>query len=278
MKTLSLGIALLLSVSLPAFASPVPDSESHLTFGKAKSAALNPALIRILVWNIKKGQEAGLDRDLPEYGRAKELLILSEGLLSPPVKSIFDDLKNIRWDMGVSFLSGRGTEYPTGTMIGSRVEPSEVKVRRTLDVEPVIHTPKALTIARYPIAGQSEKLLVISVHGINAVPYAAFARHMEMIAEEVRDYRGPILLAGDFNSNTDEKVSHLLEVTASLGFRNLSFRNDERRTVFGHVIDYIFVRGLGVWDSEVLGKLTSSDHKAMLASLFITPKFFRSRK
>jgi endonuclease/exonuclease/phosphatase (EEP) superfamily protein YafD len=35
----------------------------------------------------------------------------------------------------------------------------------------------------------------------------------------------------------------------------------------GHYIDYVFVRGLHPKDSSVLGHLTSSDHKAMMAEL-----------
>ncbi len=244
--------------------------DSHIVFGTPARKELNPDSIRVLVWNIKKGQEKGLDIDLPLYGKNKDLLILSEGLLSPPVKSIFNSIPDFRWDMGMTFLSGRNeTEYPTGTMIASKVDPSLIKVRLTKDVEPVIHTPKALTIGRYPVQGHRKDLLVISVHGINIVKFGAFFRHMNMIANEIKAYDGPVLLAGDFNSNTEAKIEYLMILANTLGLRPISFRNDERMTTMGHTIDHIFVRGLEVRDSEVLGKLKSSDHKAMLAEFFL---------
>lgn len=256
----------------------VPESRAHLVLGQAPRGALDPSSIKVLVWNIKKGQEPGLARDMAEYGSDRDLFLISEGYLNPLGRSIFESFANTTWDMGISFLYNRDHNYPTGTLIGSRVEPTGAKVRTTKDLEPLVLTPKCTTFARYAVAGSSKPLLAISVHGINAVPRAAFERHLAMIADEVTKHDGPVLLGGDFNTNLRSKVDALFRLTGALRMRTVAFRNDERKTVGGNFIDYIFTRGLRTRDAEVLGKLTSSDHKAMLAEFSVEPSAFARRR
>ncbi len=249
--------------------SLIPEKDAHVVFGHESEAAINPKSIKVMVWNLKKGQEKGLDRDLPLYGKDRDLLLFSEGYLSEPVKAIFDSFSGIRWDMGVSFLYKKDKNTKTGTMIGSRYAPTYVRVRHTKDHEPIINTPKALTMAKYPIAGSNKELLVISIHGINLVSRAAFARHLAMAVDEIKSHDGPVIFGGDFNTQVRSKASLLIKTISSLGMQSLEFRNDKRNVVLGNHIDYTFVRGLYAKDAEVLGELKSSDHKAMLAELAV---------
>ncbi|MFZ4713359.1 MAG: endonuclease/exonuclease/phosphatase family protein [Bacteriovoracaceae bacterium] len=277
MKIVNLAVvALCLLLSSEVFAkrilfasqySLIPESQAHEKFGQCYDWALNPESIKIMVWNLKKGQEAGLDVDLPYYGADRDLLILSEGYLSAKVKPIFDSFQSICWDMGVAFLYKKDNNYKTGTMIGSKVAPSWIKIKQTKDHEALINTPKALTSGKYPIAGSDKDLLVISVHGINAVLPAAFARHMEIARLQMEAHDGPIIFAGDFNTNMPAKVKFLKKMTSNMGMQSIEFKNDARMKVFGQTIDYIFIKGLHPKNSEVLGSLKSSDHKAMMAEL-----------
>jgi endonuclease/exonuclease/phosphatase (EEP) superfamily protein YafD len=247
----------------------VPESQAHVTFGNAENRQLNPKSIKILVWNIKKGQMPGLEHDFEAIGKDRDLMIVSEGYLNPLVKGIFDSFKHIRWDMGISFLYKMDHHYATGTLIGSIVDPKWTAVRETTDREPFIQTPKCLTMARYPLRGTRKQLLVISIHGVNAVLPGALDRHIELAAVEIRKHDGPVIFAGDFNTNLESKVQMVMKATGDLGMQSLAFRNDERDQVGGNIIDYIFTRGMSTTDSEVLGKLVSSDHKAMLAELAV---------
>ncbi len=247
--------------------SLIPESEAHTQFGAAYDWAFNPDSIKVMVWNIKKGQEKGLDRDLPYYGKDRDIMILSEGYLSPQVKGIFDSFSEMRWDMGVSFLYKKDNNTKTGTMIGSKVEPSFVKVRHTEDLEPFILTPKAITFAKYPVAGSEKDLLVVSVHAINIVTPNAFERHMEIAKMEILRHDGPTIFAGDFNTNLASKTKFLKRMTTGLGMQSIDFRNDNRMKTLGQIIDYVFVKGLHPKDAEVLGHLKSSDHKAMYLEL-----------
>lgn len=249
--------------------SLIPEEEAHLEIGRGYQHGFNPRSIKTMVWNIKKGQEKGLDKDLPFYGKDRDLFILSEGYLSPLVKGTFESFQDIKWDMGISFLYKKDHNYPTGTMIGSKVEPFEVKIKHTTDMEPFIITPKALTFAYYPVEGKSEELLVISVHAINMVTTPAFIRQMEQARVEIERHNGPVIFAGDFNTNLKSKLKYLLKMTSDLGFQSVDFKNDDRKKTLGKIIDYTFVRGMHPKNSYVLGSLKSSDHYAMMVEFAI---------
>jgi endonuclease/exonuclease/phosphatase (EEP) superfamily protein YafD len=90
---------------------------------------------------------------------------------------------------------------------------------------------------------------------------------MNQAKAEMLKHDGPVIFAGDFNTNMPAKVKFLMKMTGALGMQSLEFKNDARMKTLGQIIDYIFVRGLHPKDSSVLGHLKSSDHKAMMAEL-----------
>ncbi len=247
--------------------SLVPESLAQENFGQCNQSELDPDSIKVMVWNIKKGQEKNLDVDLAFYGKDQDLFLISEGYLSSKVKPIFESLSDVCWIMGVAFIYKKDQNTKTGTMIGSKVSPSWSMVQHTVDREPFIDTPKALTYAKYPVAGSDKNLLVISVHAINVVLPKAFERQMEMAKAQIKMHDGPVIFAGDFNTNLPAKTKFLKKMTSNLGMQSLEFKNDERMKTLGQDIDFVFVKGLYPKNSEVLGYLKSSDHKAMMVEL-----------
>eukprot|EP00742_Colponemidia_sp_Colp-10_P005379 GILJ01005747.1.p1 GENE.GILJ01005747.1~~GILJ01005747.1.p1 ORF type:complete len:276 (-),score=27.82 GILJ01005747.1:819-1646(-) len=263
--------------------SSVDEADAHLTFDSPRLLnsswphAIDGSSIKILVWNLKKQELAGMEEDLPHYGQDRDLLVLSEGYLDAFGRSIFNSLPDRTWHMGISFCyARRENSPPTGTMIASKTIPTSVKVKLSEDTEPIIKTHKCMTFATYtvnrrsgadvPASSSSDivSLLVISIHGVNAVSVSALDRQLAQAAMAIRAHVGPVIFAGDFNTNLAVKVTHLRALIAELDMQEVeTFRNDERKKVFGQIIDYVFSRGLRVKDAEVLAHLTSSDHKAM---------------
>ena len=70
--------------------SLIPVSQAHLTIGSAEGGELDPKSIKVLAWNIKKGQERGLDIDLPRLARDRDLVLISEGYLKPDLIKLFE--------------------------------------------------------------------------------------------------------------------------------------------------------------------------------------------
>jgi endonuclease/exonuclease/phosphatase (EEP) superfamily protein YafD len=247
----------------------VPLEKAHFQLGKSNQNELNPKLIKAFIWNLKKAELPNWDRDFKTVGQHRDLFILSEGYLNSIQKKTFLEFSSIEWNMGASFLYRYDFFTPTGTMIGAKVKPREFKIKHTSDFEPIIRTPKALSVATFPLKGRNDELLVISIHGINLVSLAAFKRHLKIAIEEIETHEGPIIFAGDFNSNSAAKLNYLYKTMSELNFQAVEFKNDQRMKTLGYVIDHVFLRGLYPKNAEVLGHLKSSDHKAMTVDLTV---------
>jgi endonuclease/exonuclease/phosphatase (EEP) superfamily protein YafD len=223
--------------------------------------------MKIFVWNIYKGKNDNYHEDFTHYGQNYDIFMIQEAMTTDDVLSSKLAKDGFRWDFGVSFGYRKDPEKETGTMLGSHVEPTRAWIARTVDNEPIVKTPKTLTMAIYPIQGQEHGLMVINIHGLNMTGQKPFERHLLQAMDQVKDHKGPLVFAGDFNTRTKDRLAFMRNLLLTKwAMTEISFRNDERMKSFGtgHIIDFVFVRGLDIIDSEVLGKLKSSDHKAML--------------
>lgn len=203
--------------------------------------------------------------EFDRYTQGRDLILIQEAYGSDRFLNTISSFKGFRWDMGVSFLYKRQDNAPTGTMIGSYVEPSFTLVKHSPDNEPVISTPKALTFVKYPLEQRQEELLVISVHAINFTTTSAFKRHIDVAVKEIKNHHGPVLFAGDFNTWNKARTNYLFKICEMLGLKSVTFKNGHKRMKFGkYFLDHSFVRGVEITKAEVLGESQGSDHKPLL--------------
>lgn len=248
----------------------VPLEEAHVITGQSHNIDFDPASIKVLVWNIKKTQEDSWQKEFLQFGKGRELFLLQEAYPNELFNFTTASFTDVRWDMGISFRYRLYNDLPTGTMIGSKVTPAELVVKHSPDLEPMTETPKAMTFGKYPLAGYRKELLVISVHGINFTDYASFKRHMVQAEVEIEKHRGPVLMAGDFNTRTKERMYYLFKLMGKLRMKEVAFKNGHQRMVAkftNNILDHGFVRGLKVKDAEVIGWALGSDHKPMTLEL-----------
>ena len=113
-----------------------------------------------------------------------------------------------------------------------------------------------------------QTLLVANVHGINRAPRAAFKAQIDALVERLRTHVGPMLFAGDFNTQSKAKISYLEEAAAMLQLSRVQFSPDHRTVskLSHRPLDDVFVRGAAIEASECwLGG--GSDHVAMAFDL-----------
>lgn len=250
----------------------VPIGEAHIISGQAIDHAFDPDSIKVLVWNIKKTQEADWKKEFLNFGQGRELFLLQEAYPNELFNTTLDTFLDVRWDMGISFRYKKYNNLPTGTMIGSRVFPSELIIKHSSDLEPVTETPKAMTFGKYPVAGHTQELLVVNVHGINFTDLGSFKRNIAQAADEITKHDGPVFIAGDFNTRTKERMKHLFSVMGKLGLKEINFKNGHQRMVAvltNHILDHGFARGLTIKSAEVLGLSRGSDHKPMVLEVSV---------
>jgi endonuclease/exonuclease/phosphatase (EEP) superfamily protein YafD len=105
------------------------------------------------------------------------------------------------------------------------------------------------------------------VHAINfALTLGAYRAQFDALAEALAEHRGPLILAGDFNTWTNERASVVRDVAERLHLTEVPFAVDRRSVFFGHQLDHIFVRGL-MPVAAMARDVTSSDHNPVAATL-----------
>jgi len=133
--------------------------------------------------------------------------------------------------------------------------------------EPWLRTPKAISITEFALAGSSETLAVVNIHGVNfTIGVSDFTQQLEDIRVVIENHDGPVIVAGDFNSWNNGRVERVEHLSAQLGMTELTFAVDHRVTPFSHTIDRILVRGLRVIDATT-EVVESSDHNPLAVRL-----------
>lgn len=249
------------------YVGKVPEAQALMTSGKAKYPEINSKIIKTLVWNIKKAEMEDWQWEFMTYSADRDLILIQEAYSRSRFQNTISIFKSFRWDFGISFINKLDRAY-TGTMIGSKFEPRESFVRHSLDLEPVMETPKTMTFAKYPIKGRSEDLLVISVHAINFTPPWTFKRHIQIASDEIARHKGPILYAGDFNTWSEGRLDYLFKSVKKMGLTVVQFKDADKRVTFSdNPLDHAFVRGLKVISARVVAESKGSDHRPLLMEL-----------
>jgi endonuclease/exonuclease/phosphatase (EEP) superfamily protein YafD len=175
---------------LPQNTPPVPQTSQGLS-----------APIRLLSWNIQKSQTSGWDADLKKLGEDRDLLLIQEAAIQAGISNILPQ------DLYQAFAAGYTTDSQvTGVATLSSVAPM-LECNLT-DWEPWLGTPKATNITAYPLADSPLRLLVINLHAVNfTVGLEDFAMQVEALTPLFTHHKGPLLIAGDFN--TWSKARHM---------------------------------------------------------------------
>ena len=79
--------------------------------------ALDGNALRILSWNLHKGEDAGWDVDLGRYAAAHDLLLLQEAVLMPPLQALLERSGH-GWHMAGAFSFA---DVERGVMTAARV-------------------------------------------------------------------------------------------------------------------------------------------------------------
>jgi len=264
---LSIG---LFSFTSRAWANPISDKfevpafeNSHIQTGYTSETSLDPANIKVLVWNIYKAGKKSFAADFKKLASDRDVLMIQEAETNQDMMSVLDQFSGFQFDLGVSFITKK-TGAATGTMIGSPVEKINFAILRTKELEPIVLTPKAVTAATFPIKGMDTELLVINIHGLNMTENTDFVKQLLSCEKLIAAHKGPVIFAGDFNTSDIDKLNAMMSLSFRQGMYTVGFKNDRRRksTFSRLLIDHTFIRGLKVLDADV-PNVKGSDHKAM---------------
>jgi len=236
-----------------------------------------PESFSVLSWNIEKGANANWIADLAQIAGAEHVLLIQEAALDPETGalSLPRDFTSRQY-FAVGYRQG---SIQTGVLTAS---PWVASHHCALTAwEPWLGTPKATSVTRYDFypnqaTGESGRLeapgakpnplMVVNVHAVNfAVGLEAYIEQFVAIGEVIMAHEGPLILAGDFNTWSEDRQEWLAGFMARHELEAVIFPPDHRTTVFSHPIDHIYTRGLAVTDASVV-TVDSSDHNPLLVT------------
>lgn len=227
-----------------------------------EAAVLRGPELRVLSWNLHKATDPGWDADLARFAATSDLLLIQEAVLSADLQRVLAGA-GFEWLLAGAFaLDGR----EMGVLSAARVPAASACVQRTF--EPLLQLPKATLIARYALgSGKDETLVVANLHAINfTLGLGAYRAQLEALEHELAGHRGPVIVGGDFNTWSADRLAAVRETMQRLGLVPVLPLDDTRSRFFGRQVDFIFVRGLEVVHANA-PPVTSSDHNPMLATL-----------
>jgi len=153
-----------------------------------------------------------------------------------------------------------------GLLNAARYPIDDVAFYLSEGVEPIIQTPKTVLETRYRMA-EGTPLRLINVHMINFVRLRIFTAQLEQIASALAQDTAPVILTGDFNTWNTARLRRLERLTHHHGLQPVRFEQERhRKAPFPHPLDHIFYRQLHPLRSEVLTRITTSDHKPMVVT------------
>jgi endonuclease/exonuclease/phosphatase (EEP) superfamily protein YafD len=228
------------------------------SFGTSQTAGdadtLDPEAIRILLWNIHKEGDAGWEEELARLAKGNDVLLLQEVTLLDPLQDVLQ-VAGLRWILASSFIY---EDRDIGVLTATRVAPVANCTLRV--VEPLIRIPKSAVISWLRLRGTLQTVAITNMHAINfTLTLGAYQAQLTALEDVLAEHRGPIVLAGDFNTWSAQRLDAVRKVAADLGLVEVTYADDRRALFFGRQADHVFVRGLDIVGSRAT-LVTSSDH------------------
>jgi endonuclease/exonuclease/phosphatase (EEP) superfamily protein YafD len=240
----------------------VPSPEKVLTnIGETKKHELDPKSIKILIWNVYKGQRQNFENHFLDLARTKDILVIQEMYLDQRMLSLLQKLSDFYFVGATSFLD---SNIPTGVLTGSLGHLKDSKYLKSEFSEPITKTPKMSLLNSYAVRGFKKPLLIVNTHAINFVTMVEYEHQIQDLFIKITEYAGPVIFAGDFNTWSLGRMEILKKYIKQLKFNEVKFEKDERLKVLGNPLDHIFYsQGVKLIRAQVHGERDGSDHKAM---------------
>lgn len=220
---------------------------------------LNPSHIEVLNWNIYKEQLANWDEDLEDLMHNTDVIMLQEASLS---YDLLDFLRNKDrvWTINNAFLLKCNQ---TGVLTASKIKPLLSCGLR--EKEPIIQLPKTALISYYGIKNSKNSLLVVNLHSVNfTLSTKAYKKQLDSIENIMLNHRGPVILAGDFNTWSDKRMELVAEMAARVRLKEAKLIPDNRIIKFGKYLDHLYYKSLKLLSGKTY-QVTSSDHNPIKA-------------
>ena len=232
--------------------------EQKMLTRATRRPALNTKRFSLVSWNVFKGKKAGWAEDFQELSQKSDILVLQEAYLTHNLKKMLRHA-DYHWDMSAAF-EYRNIE--AGVLTAARTAPTLTCAFR--ETEPLTRIPKSILITRYPLSRTAQQLLVANIHAINlTLDISVFQKQLDRLEAVLATYRGPLIVAGDFNTWNSSRMSRVTALAQRLGLTAVEFDNGRRSRFLGHPVDHVYYRGLET-KRAATSMVSTSDHNPLM--------------
>ncbi len=222
------------------------------------SAAIDGDGFTLVSWNLQKGRQPGWSIDLDQLIGDADIVLLQEARLSAELSRVLAQ-KSENWDLAPAFIH---RDDPMGVLTAAQAPP--LKRCMTRNQEPLLRVPKSTLITQYAFATGGSRLVVVNLHGINFTwGTASYHKLWRTMASILRSHAGPLIVAGDFNTWSGERLAIVEQALTPLGLAAARFPEGRRSMFQGHAVDHVYYRGL-IPLNVTVPQVESSDHHPML--------------
>jgi len=240
------------------------DEKNSLTvLGKADLTELSTQ-INVLVWNIYKAKRAAWMENFKALRADRDLVLLQEAVVQAPSDSYFNE-DYCEWVMARSHqhpTTGVITGVKTGSVAAAKVS----KAYPSIPTEPVLNTHKLLLETHYKVCDCADTLMVLNMHAINFVSTKKFGQHLSQLSGALANHSGPVILAGDFNTWSSQRMKLFLDLAAGADLTEAAMERKRKLSHLNQHLDHLFYRGMVLRAVESHDDVSSSDHAPITAT------------
>ncbi|MCG9780976.1 endonuclease/exonuclease/phosphatase family protein [Vibrio brasiliensis] len=219
--------------------------------------------INLLVWNIYKQNRDTWRSRLDQYAQGKQLVLLQEASMTPQLK---EWISKGQW-FGSQVDAFKAFDTTAGVLNLSPDSPS--KACAYTELEPWLRLPKSALYALYPLSN-GQHLAVVNIHAVNfTYGTEEYHRQLKVLVDELSQHQGPVIVAGDFNSWSEQRLKVMSESLSAVGLKEVNYTSDNRtQFITGLPLDHVFYRGLKLEKAEAPIS-DASDHNPILVTFHL---------
>jgi endonuclease/exonuclease/phosphatase (EEP) superfamily protein YafD len=131
--------------------------------------------------------------------------------------------------------------------------------------EPWLLTPKATLVSA--VRAADKIMIIVNLHAVNfSIGTSELNNQLEAISAVIGDFKGPVIVAGDFNTWSQSRTQLLIGFAQEHGLQPAVFEPDYRVKPFSYPLDHILTKNLQVIDSRS-EENEFSDHNPLILTI-----------
>jgi endonuclease/exonuclease/phosphatase (EEP) superfamily protein YafD len=220
-----------------------------------------PESFGVLCWNVHKNntKKSGFKYYIKNIEKRCNFFLLQEANFQDDKHFV---LPQYSFDAAAN-LEFRDTFF--GVLTASRVKSLSAKAYLSEGKESIWGPHKSLLMTLYPFEDGST-LLILNVHAINFRTNSHFNRELERFLVLLADFKGAMIVAGDFNTWNKKRMHTLHSLRAKLGLEMVPFEKSNKvKSFMGNHLDFIFYRGVELVEFSADTEHALSDHHPLYA-------------